>query len=208
MIPIRHLAALLLLSLASAVMAQPGPGTLVARDSFTLTQVPTGTATVQVFLEDDPDPDPWKMWKVSAGSAEQAAKRTWKVDARCAMRLKSLTAKQADGKIHDFKPGIGVKNLQKEVSLTTFAPPVFKQLCLDIANGTTISANQGLIPLSELKKRQTKFQEQLTAEPWWVTGEVLLSGRCTTPDGASTVTNVVDKKFPAQIEVQCCVNCF
>ncbi len=206
--PICNIAALFLLSLtlrAGAAVAQPpaGPGNLTAKDSFTLTQVPTGSNVVTVFLEDDPDPDPNKMWKVSAGSAEQAAKRTWKVDARCAMRLKSLTVKQADGTVHDFKPGDGVKNLQKEAILTTFSPQIFKQLCLDIANGTSVSANQGLIPPNELDNLQGQFGMNQLADAWWVNGEILLSGRCTSPDGMSTVTNVVDKKFPATIKLQC-----
>lgn len=210
MTTIRCFAALCLLATSIAMgQSLQGPGTIVAKDSFTLTQAPTGTNIVKVFLEDDPDPAPLKVWKVVAGSAEQAAKRTWKADARCGMRLKSLTVKQADGKIHDFKPAEGVKNLQKEASLTTFAPARFKKICLDIANGTTDSANPNdeLIPLHELQKRQTQFANNQIADPWTVKGEVLLSGRCTSPDGTSTVTNVVDKKFPAQIDVQCCTSC-
>jgi hypothetical protein len=202
---IRNLAALFLLAsalCAAAAMAQPaGPGNLT-QDSFTLTRVAGPNVPVNVFLQDDPGP---ALWQVVAGSAENAAKLSWNVDARCATRLKSLSVKHANGTQsfqNDLTPT--TRNLQKQAILPTFSS--IKQLCLDIANGSFDSANGDAVKIHELKILQNTFKNSAdNSATTWVQGQLLLSGQCTSANGESVVTNVVDKKFPAEIQIRCAV---
>lgn len=181
-------------------MAQPfqGPTDYVAKDSFTLTLVDKPTWAVEVYL----DPLHNGLWKVREGSAENAAKLAWQVDARCAMRLKSLSVKHAKG-THEFE-GLtsATKSLQQKLTLPTFSSQYIGQLCLDIANKTFVTANGDPYKIHELKTLQEKFKGTLETS---VTGGLLLSGRCTSPDGLKTVTSVVDKTFPAEIKINCSV---
>ncbi|HWM90685.1 MAG TPA: hypothetical protein VN493_07965 [Thermoanaerobaculia bacterium] len=203
---IRIPAALFLLAITlctGTAIAQPQiPGNIKAKESFTLTPDPVFT-TVSVALEDDPDPDPKKVWKVVAGSAENAAKLSWKVDARCGVQLQSLSVKDAAGGNHSLNEFLTstTKNLQKPlVNLPSFSAQFIKQLCLDIANVTFVTAQGDAEKKEALEDLQDAFEDNLEAETT-VDGGVFLSGRCT--NGVNATTSVTDKKFPAKTVIRC-----
>jgi hypothetical protein len=188
---------------AGSAMAQP---TVIAgKDTFNLTKVAGQPQTVDVFL-DSSQPTPNQPFKVMAGSAEKAAKLSWQVNAVCGLRLKSLSVKQADAKLYqpDLLPT--TKGLQKEESFATFPVPAIRQLCLDIANKSSLSVNQGLITQHDLKIQQDAFGNGGVGVAW-VNGKLLLSGQCTSVNGNQVFTTVVDKEFPAQIQIRCCEFC-
>lgn len=185
--------------------ASAQPSTLVAKDVITLKQVAGQPTPVDVFLEDS-HPTPNQTYAVVAGSAEKAAKRSWQVNALCGLRLKSLSVKQADGATYAPSLTPATKSLQKEESFATFPVAAIRQLCLDVANGSSASVAQGLISQSDLATQQNAFKG-VGAGTVWVNGKLLLSGQCTNADGSKVITNVSNKEFPAQIQVRCCVTC-
>jgi hypothetical protein len=188
---------------AGSATAQPS--IIVAKDSMTLTQVAGQLQTVDVFL-DSSQPTPDQQYKVAAGSAENAAKRSWQVNALCGLRLKSLSVKQSDGTL--YKPSLTptTKSLQKQESLATFPVAAIRQLCLDIANKTALSVSQGLISQHDLQIQQNAFGNGGVGVAW-VNGKLLLSGQCTSADGGTVITNVANKEYPAQIQIRCCELC-
>jgi hypothetical protein len=189
---------------AGTAMAQPS--IIVAKDLITVSKVAGQPTTVDVFL-DSSQPTPNQPYKVMAGSAEKAAKLSWQVNALCGLRLKSLSVKQADDKLYQPSLIPATKSLQKEESLATFPVPAIRQLCLDIANKSSLSVNQGLISKHELEIQQNAFGNGRGAGVVWVNGKLLLSGQCTSVDGSKIITNVADKEYPAQIQIRCCEFC-
>jgi hypothetical protein len=202
---IRKPAALFLLTAglcAGSALAQP-PGDKLGQESFTLTPNPAFTV-VDVQMEDDPNPDPKKVWKVVTGSVLNASKLSWNVDARCGTRLKSLSVKDAAGGIHDLKDFLtpSTKSLQKPlVNLPTFSVQFIQQLCLDIANGTFVTAQNGGKTKEELEKLQDDFENSFEATTP-VTGAIFLSGRCVSAND-STTKSVTDQKRPAATKIRC-----
>ena len=138
---IRIPAALVLLALtfcAGIAMAQPQTlGTITAKDSFTMTRVlPEQIAVVQ--LTQAPSNGPYQ---VVSGEALKASKLQWAIDARCGVRLKSLSVKHPGGTM-DFNANLTptTKSLQKTVTLQSFDTALIAQRCLDVANGTFVTA--------------------------------------------------------------------
>lgn len=188
---------------AGSAMAQSS--IIVAKDSFNLTKVAGQPQPVDVFL-DSSQPTPNQPFKVMAGSAEKAAKLSWQVDALCGLRLKSLSVKQADGV--QYKPSLtpATKSWHKEETFASFSVPAIRQLCLDIANKSSLSVGQGLITQHELEIQQNAFGNGGVGVAW-VNGKLLLSGQCTSADGSQVFTTLTNKEYPAQIQIRCCELC-
>ncbi|HEX3129535.1 MAG TPA: hypothetical protein VH394_19515 [Thermoanaerobaculia bacterium] len=178
---------------------------ITAKDVITLNQVAGQPTPVDVFL-DDSQPKPNQPYAVMAGSAEKAVKHSWQVNALCGLRLKSLSVKQADGATYTPSLTPATKSWQKEESFATFPVAAIRQLCLDIANGSSVSVTQGLIAQHELTIQQNAFKNGGVGTAW-VNGKLLLSGQCTNADGSKVITNVSNKEFPAQIQIRCCLTC-
>lgn len=209
MISIRNTAALFLFSfvLCSAVaMAQPPTvGTITAKDSFTLTQVVAGSQPVPVQLSQAPSNGPYQL---VSGEALKASKLSWAVDARCGTRLKSLSVKHPGG-VMDFKANLTptTKGLQKTVTLQSFDTALVTQRCLDVANGTFVTAVDAE-DKHELQIQQNAFNLNqvavTTLDGAAHDNFLLLSGICSSANGANTITQVTDKKHSAVIELKCC----
>jgi len=209
MISIRNTAALFLLSLALcsgiATAQPPTVGGITAKDSFTLTRVgPEQIAVVQ--LTQAPVNGPYQ---VVSGEALKASKLEWAVDARCATRLKSLSVKHPGG-VMDFKASLTptTKNLQKTVVLQSFDTALVAQRCLDVANGTFVTAVDAE-DKHELEIQQGQFDGSMavtTLDGAAHGNFLLLSGVCSSANGSQTITNVTDKKHSAVIKIKCCVD--
>jgi hypothetical protein len=92
--------------------------------------------------------------------------------------------------------------LQKPlVNLPTFSVQLIEQLCLDIANGTFVTAQNGAKTKQELEALQDNFENFFEATTS-VTGEIFLSGRCVSTNG-STITDVANRKQPATTKIRC-----
>lgn len=209
MISIRNTAALFLLSLAlcsGIAMAQPPTvGTITAKDSFTLTRVVTGAQPVPVQLTQAPNNGPYQL---VSGEALKASKLSWAVDARCGTRLKSLSVKHPGG-VMDFKANLTptTKGLQKTVTLQSFEIALVTQRCLDVANGTFVTAVDAE-DKHELEIQQDEFEQNqvavTTLDGAAHNNFLLLSGVCSSANGVNTITQVTDKKHSAMVELKCC----
>lgn len=187
-------------------MAQPqGPGVIAGKDSFTLTRVgPEQVAVVQ--LTQAPNNGPYQ---VVSGEALKASKLQWAVDARCGTRLKSLSVKHPGGTM-DFKANLTptTKGLQKTVTLQSFAANLVAQRCLDVANGTFVTAVDAE-DKHELEIQQGQFDGSMavtTLDGAAHGNFLLLSGVCSSADGTKAITTVTDKKHSAVIQIKCCVD--
>lgn len=209
MISIRNTAALFLLTLTLcsgvAIAQPPTVGTITAKDSFTLTRVVTGAQPVPVQLAQAPNNGPYQL---VSGEALKASKLSWAVDARCGTRLKSLSVKHPGG-VMDFKANLtpATKGLQKTVTLQSFDTALVAQRCLDVANGTFVTAVDAE-DKHEPEIQQNAFESNqaavTTLDGAAHNSFLLLSGVCSTADGANTITQVTDKKHSAVIELKCC----
>lgn len=191
---------------AGTAMAQPqGPGVIAGKDSFTLTRVEPMQVVVQ--LTQAPNNGPWQ---VVSGEALKASKLQWAVDARCGVRLKSLSV-QHPGGVKDFKTDLvnAPKGLQKTVTLQSFPTNLVAQRCLDVAN-TTFITSVDAEDKHELEIQQKAFTLNNIAVTT-LDGEahdsfLLLSGVCSSADGTKTITSVSGKKHSAVLEIKCCVD--
>ncbi|HVG10064.1 MAG TPA: hypothetical protein VNM67_20345 [Thermoanaerobaculia bacterium] len=199
---IRIPAALFLLAFAlcaGSAMAQPqGPGPIF-QESFTLTRVVTGTQPVPVQLTQAPNNGPYQ---VVSGEALKASKLQWAVDARCGTQLKSLSVKHPGGTMN-FKDNLTptTKNLQKTVTLQSFDTALIAQRCLDVANGTFVTAVDAE-DKHELEIQQGQFDGSMAV----TTLDGAAHGNFLLLSGACSSFNVTDKKHSAVIKIKCCVD--